>query len=54
MRILDSEPYGAGGGRDEARPITPTDLKRATAAAPCAALEAEPSSREQDSGVHDE
>jgi len=54
MRILDSEPYGAGGGRDEARQITPTDLKRATAAAPCALLEAEPSSREQDSGVHDE
>jgi hypothetical protein len=36
-RILDGEPYGAGSGSDEARLITPTVLKRATAAAPCAA-----------------
>jgi hypothetical protein len=52
--ILGGEPYGAGGGIDEARPITSTVLKRAAAAAPCALLEAEPSSREQDSGFHDE
>src|SRR5262245_9053763 len=43
--IPGGEPYGAGGGIDEARPITPTVLKRAAAAAPCALLEAEPSSR---------
>src|SRR5262245_50024084 len=28
MRILDGDPYGAGSGSDEARPITPTVLKR--------------------------
>jgi len=53
-RILDGWPYSAGGGSDEAHPITPTVLKRAASATPCAALEAEPSSREQDSGIHDE
>jgi hypothetical protein len=44
-RILNSWPYSAGGGSDEARPITPIVLRRAAAATPCAALEAEPSSR---------
>src|SRR5262245_38815844 len=37
MRILDGDPYGAGCGSDEARPITPTVLERAASAAPCAA-----------------
>ena len=37
MRILDGDPYGAGRGSDQARPITPTVLKRAAAAVPCAA-----------------
>jgi hypothetical protein len=45
MRILDGWPYSAGGGSNEARPITPTVLKSAATATPCAALKAEPSSR---------
>jgi len=40
MRILDDDPYGAGRGSDEARPITPTVLERVAAAAPCAAQKA--------------
>jgi hypothetical protein len=54
MRMLDGWPYSAGGGSDKARPITLSVLKRAATATPCAALEAEPSSRSQDSGFHDE
>lgn len=54
MRVLGGWPYSAGSGSDEARPITPTVFKRAAAATPCAALKAEPSSRSQYSGVHDE
>src|SRR5262249_22007297 len=43
IRILDGWPYSAGGGSDQARPITPTVLRLAAAATPCAGLEAEPS-----------